>query len=76
MSQYYMNRNRQESDHNEHEVHQQNCSHGAHPANQLNLGWFNNGVEAAASAKRTYPQVASVINGCMYCNPEADFRTH
>lgn len=73
---YYMNRNRQESDNNEHEVHQQVCSHPAKPENQLPLGWFDNGIQAVAAAKRAYPEVASVINGCMYCNSEADFRTH
>ena len=75
MPQYYMNRNRQESDNNEHEVHQQVCSHPAKPENQLNLGWFSDGVKAVAAAKLAYPQVKDYINGCAYCNPEANFPT-
>ena len=72
MYQYYMNNNRQESDNDEHEVHKQGCSHGAMVKNQLDLGWYANGVQAVAAAKQKYPHVASYINGCAYCNPEAN----
>lgn len=67
-----MNNNRQESDNDEHEVHKQGCSQGAMIKNQLDLGWFENGIYAVAAAKLKYPHVATYINGCAYCNPEAN----
>ena len=70
MTGYYINRNEQPN--GDYEVHLYGCSHGALPKNQIDLGMFNNGVEAVAEAKRRFPGSASHINGCAYCNPEAN----
>lgn len=67
---YYMNNNSQPN--GDFEVHRQDCVHGADPSNQLGLGYFNNGIEAVAAAKRQYPHVASHVNGCYYCSPESN----
>lgn len=70
MLDYYINRNQQPN--GDYEVHRYGCDHGALPANQVYLGKFNNGVEAVAAAKQRFPNEAATINGCAYCNPEAN----
>ncbi len=70
MTGYYINRNEQPN--GDYEVHMYSCSHGALPQNQIDLGVFNNGIEAVNTAKRSYPNESMHINGCAYCNPEAN----
>lgn len=70
MAYYYLNRNQQPS--GDYEVHMQECSHGAHPQNQIGLGWFASAIPAVQEAKRRFPGYADTINGCAYCSPEAN----
>jgi hypothetical protein len=68
MGYYYLNNNQQPS--GDYEVHTTECTQGADPENQLNLGWHADCYSAVAKAKQSYPNVASNINGCYYCCEE------
>ncbi len=70
MANYYLNQNQQPS--GDYEVHKEGCAHGADPENQIQLGWFVDGVAAVAEAKRRFPAYADEINGCYYCSPESN----
>ena len=66
MAIYYLNQNQQ--DNGDYEVHIINCLHGALPQNQIQLGWFTGCSGAVAEARRRFPDIASLINGCYYCS--------
>ncbi len=67
---YYLNKNQQE-DSGDYEVHIQSCSHGAHPSNQIYLGYYNNCADAVNKAIRLYGHEVKKyhgrINGCFFC---------
>jgi len=70
MAHYYMNSNQQQN--GDYEVHQDGCAHGAHPNNQLSLGYHSNCRDAVALAIQRYGNEATQkngrINGCYYCS--------
>lgn len=59
---YHVNRNSQSN--GDHEVHTNECVHGADQANQLDLGWHQDCHAAVQKAKQTYPSA----NGCYHCS--------
>jgi hypothetical protein len=60
---YYVNSNAQPN--GDHEVHENGCTQGADPENQVKLGSFSSCHGAVAEAKKAY----STANGCAYCCP-------
>jgi hypothetical protein len=62
MPNYYVNSNAQPNS-GDHEVHENGCTQGADPENQVPLGVFPSCHGAVAKAKLTY----STANGCAYC---------
>lgn len=48
-----------------HDVHDENsmCGHLPHPDQRRSLGWFSNGQNAIAEARKTFPSV----EGCNQC---------
>lgn len=69
MKNYYLNRDRSSNPNNNNEVHVDGCYWlSLVPLyNRVYLGFFNNGREAVAHAKKTYPYA----DGCKNCCPEA-----
>lgn len=61
MPYYYVNTNAQPN--GDHEVHENGCTQGANPENQMSLGYHASCHGAVAEAKKTY----STANGCAYC---------
>lgn len=61
MVKYYVNDNAQPT--GEHEVHTENCTHGANLKNRTYLGDFSNCQDAVRKAKNRY----SDVDGCAYC---------
>ena len=66
MPYYYVNSNPQ--DNGDHEVHENGCTQGADPANQVGLGYHASCYGAVTEAKKTY----STANGCAYCCPDCN----
>ena len=66
MPNYYVNTNAQPN--GDHEVHENGCTQGANPENQMDLGWHSSCYGAVAQAKLTYP----TANGCAYCCPDCN----
>lgn len=67
---YYLNNNSQPN--GDFEVHRHDCTQGADPDSQLDLGYCGDGIEAVRKAKQLYASIADRINGCHYCCPESD----
>ena len=69
MERYYVNKNPQYAQNNEHEVHRTNapCPTHADPSNRDDLGLHANcqSALAAARAKRYHP-----VDGCAHCVPD------
>ena len=61
---YYVNKNRQDGNGYNHEVHKEGCAWM--PSNALYLGEFDSSEDALQAAKRTYPDA----DGCIHCCPE------
>ena len=68
MSLFYVNKNTDE--HNNHEVHCDNCDFLPLIHNRERLGWFSTSKEAVAAAKNKY----SKVDGCAFCCPESHKR--
>ncbi len=62
MPNYYVNSRAQPN--GDHEVHEDDCQHGAVLLNREPLGWHNNCASAVTAAKRRY----QTANGCYYCS--------
>ena len=61
---YYVNKNRQDGNGYNHEVHKFGCAWM--PSNALYLGEFDSSEDALRKAKETYPDA----DGCAHCCPE------
>lgn len=63
---YYLNLNPQ-SEHNEHELHKENCSYLPSRDNLSYIGDFSSDTDALIAAKTKHPKYS--IDGCYYCCP-------
>ena len=61
MPSYYVNRNAQDDGY--HEVHENDCTQGADPKNQDDLGWHSDCSGAVSKARKSY----TYVDGCAYC---------
>ena len=68
MGNFYVNKNTDE--HNNHEVHRDDCIFLPSPHNRELLGWFTTSKDAVAAAKKKY----SKVDGCWFCCPESHQR--
>lgn len=68
MSIFYVNKNTDE--HNNHEVHRDDCVFLPEPQNKEYLGYFNSSFDAVTAAQRKYARV----DGCWFCCPESHKR--
>lgn len=67
MASYYMNKNSQPiSGH--YEVHRIPCPTPAAPENQIPLGNYATCHPAVAEAKRRWPRLAHLVDGCRNCS--------
>ena len=61
MPYFYVNKNAQDDGY--HEVHERNCTQGADPKNQEDLGWHLDCHGAVRKARESY----TLVDGCAYC---------